>query len=151
MGETSGVLLSDPKATEAVLDILSKYLNVKVDMKKIDQKVKEVEKVIHKIENLQSKLLAPQTKKKGKEGGRFAIIIDPSKCKGCAECVTVCDDLALKMIPKSEEKMDTAEGETRTKFKDFDAEREDAQKYKVLDIEIEIGPEDIINEPQVAE
>ena len=23
-------------------------------------------------------------KKKGKEGGRFAIIIDPSKCKGCA-------------------------------------------------------------------
>src|SRR5690606_9274126 len=33
--------------------------------------------------------------KKGKEGGRFAIIIDPSKCKGCAECVTVCDDMAL--------------------------------------------------------
>ena len=41
-------------------------------------------------------------KKKGKEGGRFAIIIDPSKCKGCAECVTVCDDEALKMVPKSE-------------------------------------------------
>ena len=41
-------------------------------------------------------------KKKGLEGGRFAIIIDPSKCKGCAECVTVCDDLALKMITKSE-------------------------------------------------
>lgn len=45
-------------------------------------------------------------KKKGQEGGRFAIIIDPSKCKGCAECVTVCDDLALKMIPKSEPVMD---------------------------------------------
>lgn len=44
--------------------------------------------------------------KKGKPGGRFAIIIDPSKCKGCAECVTVCDDLALKMIPKSEPVMD---------------------------------------------
>jgi len=44
-------------------------------------------------------------KKKGKEGGRFAIMIDPSKCKGCAECVTVCDDLALKMVPKSEEVM----------------------------------------------
>ena len=25
-----------------------------------------------------------------------------SKCKGCAECVTVCDDNALKMIPKTE-------------------------------------------------
>jgi len=41
--------------------------------------------------------------KKGLEGGRFAIIIDPSKCKGCAECVTVCDDDALKMIPKTEQ------------------------------------------------
>ena len=45
-------------------------------------------------------------KKKGKAGGRFAIIIDPSKCKGCAECVTVCDDLALKMIDKTEPVMD---------------------------------------------
>ena len=44
-------------------------------------------------------------KKKGKEGGRFAIIIDPSKCKGCAECVTVCDDLALEMIGKTENVM----------------------------------------------
>lgn len=44
-------------------------------------------------------------KKKGQEGGRFAIIIDPSKCKGCAECVTVCDDNALKMIPKTEQKI----------------------------------------------
>jgi pyruvate/2-oxoacid:ferredoxin oxidoreductase beta subunit/NAD-dependent dihydropyrimidine dehydrogenase PreA subunit len=44
-------------------------------------------------------------KKKGQDGGRFAIIIDPSKCKGCAECVTVCDDNALKMIPKTDEVM----------------------------------------------
>jgi pyruvate ferredoxin oxidoreductase beta subunit len=44
-------------------------------------------------------------KKKGQEGGRFAIIIDPSKCKGCAECVTVCDDDALKMIPKTDDVM----------------------------------------------
>jgi pyruvate ferredoxin oxidoreductase beta subunit len=44
-------------------------------------------------------------KKKSGEGGKFAIIIDPSKCKGCAECVTVCDDLALKMIPKTDQVM----------------------------------------------
>ncbi|MGE3775829.1 MAG: thiamine pyrophosphate-dependent enzyme, partial [Pirellulaceae bacterium] len=36
---------------------------------------------------------------------KFVIIIDPSKCKGCAECVTVCDDHALKMIPKSDDVM----------------------------------------------
>jgi len=43
--------------------------------------------------------------KKVGEGGMFTIIIDPSKCKGCAECVTVCDDHALQMIPKTEETM----------------------------------------------
>ena len=56
--------------------------------------------------------------KKGKEGGRFAIIIDPSKCKGCAECVTVCDDLALKMIPKSEQIVETIRKSHRL-FKQF--------------------------------
>jgi pyruvate/2-oxoacid:ferredoxin oxidoreductase beta subunit/NAD-dependent dihydropyrimidine dehydrogenase PreA subunit len=43
--------------------------------------------------------------KQGKPGGEFSIIIDPSKCKGCAECVTVCDDQALKMVPKTEQTM----------------------------------------------
>ncbi|MBL8794731.1 MAG: 4Fe-4S binding protein [Planctomycetia bacterium] len=44
-------------------------------------------------------------KKKLGDGGMFNIIIDPSKCKGCAECVTVCDDDALKMIPKTDQVM----------------------------------------------
>lgn len=57
-------------------------------------------------------------KKKGQEGGRFAIIIDPSKCKGCAECVTVCDDLALKMIPKTEPVMESIRKSHRF-FKNF--------------------------------
>lgn len=67
MGETSGVLLSDPKSTEAVLDVLSKYLKIKIDMKKIEERVKSLEKVIHKIESLQAKLMAAPTKKKGRE------------------------------------------------------------------------------------
>jgi len=48
-----------------------------------------------------------QPAKKIGEGGLFSIIIDPSKCKGCAECVTVCDDDALHMIPKTENVMTT--------------------------------------------
>lgn len=42
-------------------------------------------------------------KKKTGVGGKFGIIVDPSKCKGCAECVTVCDDDALKMIQKNDQ------------------------------------------------
>jgi pyruvate ferredoxin oxidoreductase beta subunit len=56
--------------------------------------------------------------KKLGEGGMFNIIIDPSKCKGCAECVTVCDDLALKMIPKTEEVM-TSVRKSHRFFKEF--------------------------------
>jgi pyruvate/2-oxoacid:ferredoxin oxidoreductase beta subunit/NAD-dependent dihydropyrimidine dehydrogenase PreA subunit len=44
-------------------------------------------------------------KKKTGDGGMFQIIIDPSKCKGCAECVTVCDDDALKMVTKTDQVM----------------------------------------------
>ena len=44
--------------------------------------------------------------RQGEPGGKFDIFIDPTKCKGCAECVEVCVDLgynALKMIPKEDE------------------------------------------------
>ncbi len=44
--------------------------------------------------------------KKGKEGALFGIFIDPTKCKGCAECVEVCDALgyhALTMVKKDDQ------------------------------------------------
>ena len=43
--------------------------------------------------------------KKGEEPGLFGIFVDPTKCKGCSECVEACNDLgynALKMIPKED-------------------------------------------------
>jgi len=43
--------------------------------------------------------------KRGKEPGYFGIFIDPTKCKGCAECVQVCDDQALRMIKKTDRNM----------------------------------------------
>jgi pyruvate/2-oxoacid:ferredoxin oxidoreductase beta subunit/ferredoxin len=44
--------------------------------------------------------------KKGTGGGRFGIFIDPTKCKGCAECVDACGDHdALKMIRKNGENL----------------------------------------------
>jgi pyruvate/2-oxoacid:ferredoxin oxidoreductase beta subunit/NAD-dependent dihydropyrimidine dehydrogenase PreA subunit len=44
--------------------------------------------------------------KKGQGGGKFGIFIDPTKCKGCAECVDACGDHdALKMIRKDDENM----------------------------------------------
>ena len=53
--------------------------------------------------------------KKGGEPGYFGIFIDPTKCKGCAECVQVCDDKALKMIKKT----DTNMRQIKEKFEHF--------------------------------
>ncbi len=58
MGETSGLLLSDPKATESVLKVLKEYLNLEeLDLSKIHEHVKEVEKIISKIEEMEKAAL----------------------------------------------------------------------------------------------
>ena len=41
---------------------------------------------------------------KGIEPGLFGLFVDPTKCKGCAECVAVCGDRgALRMVTKTPE------------------------------------------------
>jgi pyruvate/2-oxoacid:ferredoxin oxidoreductase beta subunit/NAD-dependent dihydropyrimidine dehydrogenase PreA subunit len=48
-----------------------------------------------------------QIEKQGQTGGLFGIFIDPTKCKGCGECVDVCGEhKALRMVEKGEEKLD---------------------------------------------
>ncbi len=69
MGETSGMLLSDPRSTESVLEMIAKYLGIKIDMSKIDTKVKEIEKIIEKIESLQGKMAPTGAPKKKEELG----------------------------------------------------------------------------------
>jgi pyruvate ferredoxin oxidoreductase beta subunit len=70
--------------------------------------VPEGDRAMFKAQWSQTKKYYDAGKKKVGVGGMFNIIIDPSKCKGCAECVTVCDDDALKMIPKTDEVMTNA-------------------------------------------
>ena len=48
-----------------------------------------------------------QAEKKGLDGAMFGIFVDPTKCKGCAECVEVCGSHAsLGMIPKTAENLE---------------------------------------------
>jgi pyruvate/2-oxoacid:ferredoxin oxidoreductase beta subunit/Pyruvate/2-oxoacid:ferredoxin oxidoreductase delta subunit len=70
--------------------------------------VPEADREMYRTQWSRTKKYYEGPKKKGQPGGMFQIIIDPSKCKGCAECVTVCDDDALKMITKTDEVMTTA-------------------------------------------
>ncbi len=62
-----------------------------------------------------AKYYAPM-KAKGKPGGVFNLYIDPSKCKGCAECVDVCGEKgALAMMSKA----DGVVEQSRTEFDFF--------------------------------
>jgi hypothetical protein len=58
LGETSGFpIVTDPKGAETVLISLTKMLGLKINMGKLDQKVKEMEEFIRKVEDLQKKAL----------------------------------------------------------------------------------------------
>jgi pyruvate/2-oxoacid:ferredoxin oxidoreductase beta subunit/Pyruvate/2-oxoacid:ferredoxin oxidoreductase delta subunit len=68
--------------------------------------IPEADRAMYSAQWSKTKKYYDAGKKKLGSGGMFQIIIDPSKCKGCAECVTVCDDDALKMINKTDEVME---------------------------------------------
>jgi len=79
LGQTAGFpIVTDPKAAENVLKVLTKILNLSIDMKKLDAKVKEMESFIKKVEALQKRALMEIAKseegakeQKGEEQTRY--------------------------------------------------------------------------------
>ncbi|MFB6204234.1 MAG: proteasome assembly chaperone family protein [Candidatus Nanohaloarchaea archaeon] len=53
LGETPGFLLSDPKSTEAVLNVVEQIIDEDIDYSALDEKVQESQKILKKINNLQ--------------------------------------------------------------------------------------------------
>ncbi len=85
--------------------ILGKVIGENQWKEKMDQIADEGDRGLFQGQWSEPRKYYDAPKKKLGEGGKFAIIIDPSKCKGCAECVTVCDDDALAMVEKSDDLM----------------------------------------------
>ncbi|MEM5879489.1 MAG: proteasome assembly chaperone family protein [Candidatus Aenigmatarchaeota archaeon] len=72
LGETVGFpIIPDPKSAESILNVLTKILNLKIDTSRLGKKVKEMEELIKKVEDVQKKalgqLLAPPEKPGKKE------------------------------------------------------------------------------------
>jgi len=67
MGETSGLLGSDPKSTECVVSVLSKYLGFKINLDKLDKRAKEMDKIIKKLEKIKDEIMT--SKKSPKQLG----------------------------------------------------------------------------------
>ncbi len=60
LGETPGFLLSDPKSTEAVLEVMEDYLDVDLDYSSLDDKVEESQEVLKKLQNLKQNQGEPE-------------------------------------------------------------------------------------------
>jgi len=60
MGETPGYLV-DPKSAKAVLTVLSKALNLEIDMTELERKASEIEAIAQQLRSLEEGL------KRGKE------------------------------------------------------------------------------------
>ncbi|TWT69113.1 2-oxoacid:acceptor oxidoreductase family protein [Crateriforma conspicua] len=70
------------------------------------------------------------------EGGLLSITVNPYTCKGCMECVEVCDDNALVSVPQTEESIQTL----RDNWDLWEALPNTPQKYvRVDDIEEGVG------------
>ncbi|NIO43976.1 MAG: proteasome assembly chaperone family protein [Candidatus Aenigmarchaeota archaeon] len=66
LGETTGFpIITDPTAAEAVLRILEKILKIKIDLTKIDEKVKAMHDFIKRLEDVQKQAIS-QMKKRDK-------------------------------------------------------------------------------------
>ena len=65
MGETVGMpLLTDPKAADAVLHVLVKILNMKLDLSKLENTIMEMEEKISRTDEVHKKMLAELSKPK---------------------------------------------------------------------------------------
>jgi hypothetical protein len=72
LGETVGFpIIPDPKSAEAVLKVLMKILNIKIDTSKLEKKIKEVEDFLKRLKEVEMKairqLMKPVKKPEEKE------------------------------------------------------------------------------------
>lgn len=66
LGETVGFpIIPDPKSAEVILKILTKSVGMKIDLSKLEKKVKEMEEFIKKVEDVQRKALGQLMKPPG--------------------------------------------------------------------------------------
>jgi len=65
LGETTGFpIVTDPTAAEAILNVLQKILNLKIDMTKLDERVKAMHEFIKKLEDIQRQAVEQMQKEK---------------------------------------------------------------------------------------
>jgi hypothetical protein len=69
MGETFGLpLMTDPKAADRVLHVLTRILGIKLDLTKLEKTIKEMEERIKKTDKIHKRMIEELAPQKGKGG-----------------------------------------------------------------------------------
>jgi uncharacterized protein (TIGR00162 family) len=72
LGETTGFpIITDPTAAEAVLKIIEKIIKVKIDLAKLDEKVKSMHEFIKRLEDIQKQAIDQMKKEKKPEDLKY--------------------------------------------------------------------------------
>jgi hypothetical protein len=72
LGETTGFpIMTDPTAAEAILNVLQKILKLKVDLSKLDERVKAMHEFIKKLEDIQKQAMDQMQKEKKPEDLKY--------------------------------------------------------------------------------
>lgn len=85
-------------------DVIDQMVN---EIREVEAFSKEIEWFREELGDFQFALTRPyytlHEKKNPNSGGLFSITINPTTCKGCMECVEVCNDDALRVVTQTDE------------------------------------------------
>jgi uncharacterized protein (TIGR00162 family) len=69
LGETVGLpIIPDPKSAEEILNVLTRMLGIKIDVSKLDKKIKETEEFIKKVQNVERQAIQQIVQSQQKPG-----------------------------------------------------------------------------------
>ncbi len=109
-------ILSEARETDNVSGMLQEAISKtsresKLDGADRDRLKEELELFREELGDFQFALSRPYYTLKEKEspgeGGLLSITVNPNTCKGCMECVQVCNDDALRPVPQTEQSLQT--------------------------------------------
>ncbi len=108
-------LLNDAKETDPVAGLVDEAIDRTIaasDLEDDDKKQLEAEfgRFREQVDGFKFALSRPYytlpEKDRAGDGGLLSITVNPYTCKGCMECVEVCDDDALRPVPQTEDSIE---------------------------------------------
>ncbi|WP_304516875.1 2-oxoacid:acceptor oxidoreductase family protein [Cecembia rubra] len=135
-------LFNEPHGEATVNNLINEAIDEMISQEKKDSLLRmELNWFREELGDFQFALTRPyydlNEKKQPGSGGLFSITVNPTTCKGCMECVAVCDDDALRIVKQTDESV----ARLREEWSVWSDLPNTPKKYQRIDnLEEKIGP-----------